>query len=44
MRGDRLEAAKVSWREGRFGLPTDDGRDFTPSPTDHEPPLLKFNA
>jgi len=41
---DRIEAAKASWREGRFGLPTDDARDFTPLPADHERPLLTLNA
>ena len=39
----RLEAAKADWREGRFGLPPGDDKDFTPLPAENERPLLELN-
>jgi redox-sensitive bicupin YhaK (pirin superfamily) len=40
---ERLEAAKVDWRTGRFGLPCEDNQDFTPLPADDHRPLLELN-
>jgi|SRR5579859_363948 len=41
---ERIEDAKVRWRERRFELPANDRDDVIPLPADHERPLRRLNA